>query len=191
MGKQQKLYKGFTLIETIVVITIVIILSAIAVPDLKNLIISDRLQAVAWQMVQDLREVREDAILYQQDLYVYFCVSPDENKNFYLFETFQKDPLHNPPIHYNPGDSPDGTHFIKRKLKYNVYFDTAHCPFTMYGWVDGKEYFYFKFFCGANDHFRGQPSAFDTITLIDPKSRIKFYVTVDAVGRVRMSGKHP
>jgi len=187
--KQHKLRKGFTLIETIVAITIVMILSAIAAPYFKHLIISDRLQAVAWQMVQDLREVREDAILYQQDLYVYFCVSPEENKNFYLFETFQKDPLHNTP--YNPGDPPDGTHFIKRKLKYNVYFNTAHCPFTMYGWVDGKEYFYLKFFCGANNHFRGQPSAFDTITLIDPKSGIKFYIIVDPVGRVRMSGKHP
>ncbi len=191
MNKRQRLHKGFTLIETIVVIAIVLILSAIATPSFKHLIISDRLQAVAWQMVQDLREVREDAILYQQDLCMYFCVSPEKDKNFYLFETFQKDPLHNPPIPYNPGDSPDGTHFIKRKLKYSVYFGTAHCPFTMYGWVNGKEYFYLKFFCGADNHFRGQPSAFDTITLVDPKSGTKLYIVVDTVGRVRMSGKHP
>ena len=184
--KLQKLHKGFTLIETIVVIAVVMILSAIAAPYFKHLIILDRLQAVAWQMVQDLREVREDAILYQQNLYVYFCVSPEENKNFYLFETFQKDPLHN--THYNPGNLPDGRHFIKRKLKYNVHI--ASCNFPSVFWVNGKKYYSLKFYCGAGTHFRGEAHPPGTITLIDPKSRIKFYVVVDLVGRIRMSGKH-
>jgi prepilin-type N-terminal cleavage/methylation domain-containing protein len=179
---------GFTLIEVVIVITIVMILSSLAIPTFEHLFVSERLQSVAWQTVQDLRTVKEDAILYQQNLRVYFCVDPRENRNFYLFETFQKDPLNN--VHYNPGDTPDGKHFIKRNLKYNIFFGPHH-PFQPLGWINGKQYYYLTFFSGAGSHFRGQPSMPDHITLTDKKSGLKFYVVVDTASRIRMSGEEP
>ena len=179
---------GFTLIELIIVVAIIVTISGISVPYLRGFMISERLQAVSWQLVQDLKTVKEDAILYQQDLKVYFCTDPVENRNFYLFETFLKDPL--ALTHYNPGDAPDGKHFIRRDLDYKIQFD-VHKPFTSYGYVASKEYYYVTFFCGKDDHFRGQPSAIDTIELVDTSSGKKFYVIVDLAGRIKMSGTHP
>ncbi len=179
---------GFTLIETLVVIAIIIILSAIAIPSFEHLIISERLQSVSFQIVQDLREVREDAILYQQDLRIYFCVDPRASRNFYMFETFQKNPLSN--VHYTPGDMPDGKHFVKRVLKYNTWFGPHH-PFQPFGWIGGKQYYYVEFYSGAGSHFRGQPNAFDHITIFDKKSGLKYFVILDPVGRARMTGNLP
>ncbi len=176
---------GFTLIETLVVVTIVIVLSAIALPSFRHLIISERLETVSFQIVQDLREVREDSILYQQNLRIYFCVDPCSSRNFYFFERFQKDPLHH--LHYTPGDSADGKLFVMRKLKYNLFFG-AHHPFHPFGWIGGKQYYYVEFFSGAGTHFRGQPNAFDHITILDKKSGLKYFVILDPVGRARMSG---
>jgi prepilin-type N-terminal cleavage/methylation domain-containing protein len=179
---------GFTLIELIIVVAIIVTISGISVPYLRGFIISERLQAVSWQLVQDLKTVKEDAILYQQDLKVYFCTNPAESRNFYLFETFLKNPL--TLTHYNPGDTPDGKHFIRRDLDYKIQFD-VHKPFTSYGYVGSKEYYYVTFFCGKDDHFRGQPSAIDHIELVDTSSGKKFYVIVDLAGRIRMSGTPP
>jgi len=179
---------GFTLIETLVVIVIVLTLSAAAMPSLKHLIISERLQSVSYGIVRDMREVREDAILYQQNLRMYFCVDPRSARNFYMFETFQKDPLNR--THYTPGDVPDGKHFVKRILEYNIFFGPHH-PFKEFGWINGKQYYYLEFFSGAGNHFRGQPNAMDHITLIDKKSGLKYYVILNMVGRARMSGTEP
>jgi len=82
--------KGFTLIEILIVIAIVIIMAGASVPYLNDFITSQRLQSVAWQLVQDLRTVREDAILYQQDLRVYFCVNPASSRTFYLLKLIKK-----------------------------------------------------------------------------------------------------
>ncbi len=183
-----RLKAGFTLIEMFIVVAIVIILSAAAMPFLKHLIISDRLQSVSFQIVQDLREVREDAILYQQNLRVYFCVDPESSRNFYFIEKYQKDPLNG--VHYTPGDPPDGRHFVKRVLKYNIFFGPHH-PFKPFGWINGKQYYYVEFFSGAGSHFRGQPNAFDHITLFDKNSGIKYFVILDPVGRARMYGSIP
>ena len=54
-----------------IVIAIMVIMSGVSIPVMRASISSQRLQEVAWQMVQDLRLVKEDAILYQQDLNVY------------------------------------------------------------------------------------------------------------------------
>ncbi len=179
---------GFTLIETLVVVAIVLTLSAAAMPSLKHLIISERLQSVSYGIVQDMREVREDAILYQQNLRMYFCVDPREARNFYMFETFQKDPLNG--THYTPGDAPDGRHFVKRTLKYNIFFGPHH-PFQEFGWINGKQYYYLEFFSGAGNHFRGEPNAMDHITLVDKKSGLKYFVILNMVGRARISGTEP
>lgn len=185
--------KGFTLIEILIVIAIVIIMAGVSVPYLNDFITSQRLQSVAWQLVQDLRTVREDAILYQQDLRVYFCVNPASSRTFYLFETYQKNPLATveESKHYNPGDTPDGKHFIKRDLDYKMQF-TSHKPFKQYlGWINSKEYYYLAFYCGDGSHFRGQPNAFDTVEIVDPNTNKKIFVVVDSVGRTRMTFAHP
>ncbi len=179
---------GFTLIETLVVVAIVLTLSAAAMPSLKHLIISERLQSVSYGIVQDMREVREDAILYQQNLRMYFCVDPRSARNFYMFETFQKDPLNG--THYTPGDAPDGRHFVKRALKYNIFFGPHH-PFQEFGWINGKQYYYLEFFSGAGNYFRGEPNAMDHITLVDKKSGLKYFVILNMVGRARISGTEP
>ena len=179
--------KGFSLIETVIVFSIIVALTGIAVPSLKEFISSSRLQEVAWTLVEDLRTAKESAVLYQQDLRVYFCHDPVSSRNFYMFETYLKNPI--TMKHYTPGDSPDGKHFIKRKLKYNFTFD-SHGPFKQFGYINGKEYYYLTFYCGKGSHFRGQPSGFDTITIVDPSTNKKFYVVIDIVGRIRMSGKH-
>ncbi|MGC9125359.1 MAG: prepilin-type N-terminal cleavage/methylation domain-containing protein [Caldisericaceae bacterium] len=184
--------EGFTLIELIVVVTIIIILSAISIPYLRSFIVSQQLQNVAWQLRQDLSSVKEDAILYQQDLRVYFCTDPSNERNFYLFETYLKDPLNPNGIgaHYTPGDPVDGKHFVRRDLQYKIMF-TSHKPFLIKGYINGKQYYYVTFYCGKDAHFRGQPSAIDTIELIEPNTGKQYYVIVDLAGRIRTSGTHP
>ncbi len=185
---ERKIKNGFTLIEMLIVITIVIVLTSIAVPSFSHIITSERLQSVAYQTAQDLKIVKEDGILYQQNLRIYFCVDPNKNRNVYFFETFQKDPIHE--THYTPGDTPDGMHFIKRTLKYKIFFGPHH-PFQSFGWIGGKQYYYLTFFSGAGAHFRGQPSMPDHITFTDNVSKTKFYVIVDTAGRIRISGAEP
>lgn len=180
--------KGFNIIELIIVIAIVFIIMGISFPYLNNFVLSQRMQEVSWQLVQDLKQVREASILYQQDLRIYFCTDPKENRNFYMFELFMKDPLQN--IHYTPGDAPDGIHFVRRDLKYNFLF-SSHKPFTPFGWINGKEYYYLTFYCGKDNHFRGQPSTFDTIEITNSSNTKTWYVIVNSVGRIRMSGSPP
>ncbi len=190
--------EGFTLIELLIVIAIVIIMAGVSVPYMNDFITSQRLQSVAWQMVQDLRTVREDAILYQQDLRVYFCVNPASSRTFYLYETYQKNPLATveESKHYNPGDTPDGKHFIKRDLGYKMQFTDKFAtqnPFNLHGTVNSKVYYYLTFYCGSGGHFRGQPSVTTTsaIEITDPNTHKVIYVIIDSVGKVQMTFTPP
>ncbi len=185
MDIKKRIRFGFSLIELLVVIVIALILLGISLPYLNSFMLSRELEEVSWQMVQDLRLVKESAILYQQDLRIYFCTDPASSRTFYMFETFQKDPLN--AVHYTPYDIPDGIHFVKRELKYNFKF-TAHKPFKPYGWINGKEYYYLEFYCGKDNHFRGQPNSFDTIEIQNALGTKTYYVIVDVAGRIKMSG---
>jgi len=72
-------------------------------------------------------------------------------EHFYLYETYQKNPLATveESKHYNPGDTPDGKHFIKRDLATRCSL-TAHKPFKQYlGWINSKEYYYLIFIVGV------------------------------------------
>ncbi len=155
---------GFTLIETLVVIVIVIIMSAVAVPTFRNMLISKRLQSVAFQMVQDLRQAREDAILYQQDLNFYFnydntpvnyISGVNFNNRGYCFETYQEDPLSVPPEHYIPTD-PIGQHFKKRILDYHIIISNITSNTASSITFNGKNYFVISFRSGSGDTFRGE-----------------------------------
>jgi len=171
---------GFTIIELMIVIAIVIIMSGISVPYLRAYISSQRLQEVAWQMVQDLRTVKEDAILYQQDLNVYInfdssktialgTVQPfnpaNKDNRSYLFETFQwgKDQTtQTDGDHYVPTDAVN-QHFTERVLKYGVVIDSisSGSPITF----NSKKYFVICFRSGAGSTFRGEG---DMVTAMSP-----------------------
>ncbi len=155
---------GFTLIETLIVVAIVIIMAAVAVPSFKNMLVSERLQSVAFQMVQDLRQAREDAILYQQDLNIYFNYdnTPVDylsginfNNRQYCFETYQEDPLSIPPEHYIPTDSPN-QYFKKRVLKYHIIISNITSTTASSVNFGAKNYFVISFRSGAGDTFRGE-----------------------------------
>lgn len=159
-----RLREGFTLIETLIVIVIVIVLSAVAIPSFRNMMASERLQSVAFQIVQDLREAREDAILYQQDLNVYFnydngpvdyLSGTNFNNRQYCFETFLKDPLSVPVEHYIPTDSPN-QHFKKRVMDYHIVISKITSSTSSSVNFDGKNYFVIAFRSGAGDTFRGE-----------------------------------
>lgn len=172
IGPLYRKVKGFTLLELIIVIFIMIVLGAISVPYLNSYISSERLQEVAWQIVLDLRMVKEDAILYQQNLNVYFnfdssktiengAVEPFSSTNIdnrsYFFETFQwgKDQVSEVEnAHYIPTD-PANKHFIKRILKYGIVIDSI-MPSSSPISFGGTNYFTICFNSGAGNTFRGE-----------------------------------
>lgn len=94
---RSRVRRGFTLVELMLVVAIVMVLSAVAIPSFRDMAANQRLESAAWQMVYDLRLARADAIQYQQDLNVYVNynntpVDPQSSTNVnnrgYLFETF-------------------------------------------------------------------------------------------------------
>ncbi|MGB9695638.1 MAG: pilus assembly FimT family protein [Caldisericaceae bacterium] len=212
--------RGFTLIELIIVIVIIIIMSAVSIPYLRGYISSQHLQEVAWQMVQDLRTVKEDAILYQQDLNIYinYNNSPVEptnsvnvNNRSYFLETFQwgKDQTNQTDgDHYVPTDAVN-QHFTERVLKYDIVIDSITSGTSSAITFSGKKYFVICFRSGAGSTFRGEGDVVtamsgrnnSSLTVIDSSSLIvklvdistskPFYVIIDGAGKVAMSGSPP
>src|SRR5450756_1990107 len=99
---------GFSLIELIIVVAVTIVLAGMAVPAFGATLARSRIQTNASRMVQDLRLVRDSAITYQQDLYIYVCTSPASDRTAYYYELFQKDPTNvaEASKHYTPADTP-------------------------------------------------------------------------------------
>ncbi len=213
VGSRRGAREGFTLIELGVVLVIILVFSAIAIPSAQSFIATQRLQEVSWQMVQDLMSAKEDAILYQQDLNVYlnYSNSPVEptnaantNNRDYWFETYQSTPTAG--SHYIPTDAAN-THFTGRVLKYNIVIDsiTAGASSIQIP-AGGKMYFVVCFRSGAGSSFRGEGdwvtamtgrvnsmlSMIDTskvtIKLREPSSNRSYYVIVDGTGKISMNG---
>lgn len=152
-------------------------MSGVAIPAMRDSISSQHLQEVAWQMVQDLRLAKEDAILYQQDLNVYvdYGNSPVEpasatnrNNRQYCFETFQwgRDQVSQTEgQHYVPTDAPTD-HFIERTLKYYIVIDsiTSGTSSSVEIPSGGKKYFVMCFRSGAGNTFRGEGDAVSAMT---------------------------
>ncbi|RIE08795.1 pilus assembly FimT family protein [Candidatus Cryosericum odellii] len=161
--------RGFSLIELIIVVAVTIILAGMAVPAFGTTLARMRIQTNASQMVQDLRLVRDSAITYQQDLYVYVCVTPTAaQRTTYFAEVSQKYPLTG--VHYSPGtDTSVSDAFEKRTLLYNmvcglpVQSGGAAYSYTSADTVTAgvNTYLVLVFHCGQGSYFRGQPTLLD------------------------------
>ena len=196
--------KGFTLIELIIVIGVIIILAGAAVPSFGSTMARMRIQSNASQMVQDLRLVHDSAITYQQDLYVYICTSASTSATTYYYELSQHDPLHN--THYIPSDTPVPGKFVRKDLLYNMIFWPPVNSGAFTTIVGGKSYLVLAYCCGKGSNFRGQPVIVsDTsvptytpltwgtigIPIRDVASSRTWYVTVSPAGQASSSGVSP
>lgn len=187
--------KGFTIIELAVVIAIVMVLSGAAAPAFSHALTASRLQAAAYQLAGDLKLMRENAVLYQADLTMYFCTNPTTDRTFYCFEALPRldstTGLPRSMLHYCPpsnGDAwPEPGRFLCRSFPYAVKLALPK-PFTYAGYIGSREYYEVTFFCGSGGHFRGQPSVLGgTVKLVDQTGTRASYVIMDSVGRVRVS----
>ena len=189
---------GFSLIELVVVMAIVIILTGAAVPAFGHGVTTSRMQAAAYQLAGDLKLMRENAVLYQADLTMYFCTDPSAGRTFYCFEVLPRldstTGLPRTMLHYNPpsdgGMWPDPGRFLRRDFPYAVKLALPK-PFTYVGYIGSREYYKVTFYCGSGSQFRGQPSAYGTVKLMDQTGAHNWYVIVDSVGRVRVSARPP
>jgi hypothetical protein len=176
-------------------------MSGISMPYALSFISSQRLQEVSWQIVQDLKSVKEDAILYQQDLNVYvnYDNSPVEpanaaNKNNreYLFETFQWGKDQTSQVddqHYNPTDT-QNSHFVERVLKYNIVIDSivSGTSSSIEIPTGGKHYFVICFRSGAGSTFRGEG---DLVTAMSSSSRGNLTSGIIDASKVAMKLRDP
>jgi prepilin-type N-terminal cleavage/methylation domain-containing protein len=66
-------HSGFTLIELLLTVALVALLAGLAVPAMSRFVDNGRLRGAAEQLVQDLRQARNRALTFQQDVYVAFA----------------------------------------------------------------------------------------------------------------------
>jgi type II secretory pathway pseudopilin PulG len=177
-----------------VVMAIVIIMTGAAAPSFYRLIVSNRLQTNAAQLVGDLRMARESAILYQQDLRFYVQTAPLGSRTTYYYEMFLKVPSSG--THWSTNDGPVTSKWVRRTLNSNILFGAAPVQFVDVGADDtlGRRFFYVEFSSGSGSSFRGQPvsvTSRSTITLRDPSSGKNWYVILESTGSARSSGSPP
>ena len=178
---------GFTLIELVVVVAIVLILAGGAVPNILGSIQRGRVQTAALQFAQDLRLVRENALLYQADLYFYVSTDTALNTS-YWYEQLPKLNSSNLPVdglHYDPSNG-ISSRFVQRSLPFNMHvvsisFSPAASP-TSYG---SYAYYFIDFRSGKDGSIPGSVAALTTIVVGDSAGRT-WRVMVDAVGRPRV-----
>lgn len=186
--------RGFSLIEMMVVMAIVIIMTGAAAPSFYRLIVSNRLQTNAAQLVGGLRMARESAILYQQNLRFYVQTAPSGSGTAYYYEMFLKVP--SSATHWTTDDDPVTAKWVRKTLDSNIVFGAAPGQFVDVGANDalGRRFYYVEFSSGSGSSFRGQPvsvSSRTTITLTDPSSGRNWYVILESTGSVRSSGSPP
>lgn len=202
---------GFSLIELIIVVAVMIILAGMAVPAFGTTLARMRIQTNASQMVQDLRLVRDSAIVYQQDLYIYICTSPASDRTVYYVELFQKDPTNVTPAsrHYTPADAPVSGKFERKValygMRFGVPFRSGPVDILPAAPVGLKGYVVLAYCSGKGSNFRGQPVVVsDTsiptyvtfsgpigIAIIDAPNSRTWYVTISPAGQARSSAVSP
>lgn len=203
--------RGFSLIELIIVVAVMIVLAGMAVPAFGATLARSRIQTNAAQMVQDLRLVRDSAISYQQDLYVYVCTSPVSDRTVYYYELFQKDPTNvsEASRHYTPADTPVSGQFVQKvalySMSFGVPFRSGPTNISPAITVAGRQYVVLAYCCGKDAYFRGQPvvvsntlappyTAFSGsvgIPVVDVGNSRTWYVTVSPAGRASSSPVSP
>lgn len=178
---------GFTLIELLVVIAIVLILAGGAVPNILGSIQRGRVQTAALQLAQDLRLVRENAVLYQADLYFYVSTDTAVNTSYWYEQLPRLNALGLPDdLHYDPSNGVS-SRFVQRSLPFNMHvvsisFSLAASP-TSYG---SYAYYFIDFRSGKDGRIPGSVAALTTIVVGDSAGRT-WRVMVDAVGRPRVT----
>jgi type II secretory pathway pseudopilin PulG len=205
---------GFSLIELIIVVAVMIVLAGMAVPAFGATLARSRIQTNASQMVQDLRLVRDSAISYQQDLYVYICTGPTtSDQTVYYYELFQKDPTNvaEASRHYTPADAPVSGKFVRKVALYSMGFGLPVQSGSAYTFtaatVGGKGYLVLAHCCGKGNYFRGEPvvvndtstnpppytpfSSAIGIPVVDAANSRTWYVTVSPAGRASSSPVSP
>ena len=200
--------RGFSLIELIVVVAVMIILAGMAVPAFGTTLARMRIQTNASQMVQDLRLVRDNAITYQQDLYVYIRTSPASGPMVCYYELFQKDPTNvtEASKHYTPADTPVSGKFVRKVLLYGMSFGQPVQSESAYSFTAANGYLVLAYCCGKGSNFRGQPVVVnDTVTSPPPYTPFStpigiaivgstsrtWYVTISPAGQARSSAVSP
>lgn len=84
--------RGFTLIETLVSLTVLAVIAALAAPSFRNLILQQRIRASAFDMYSAMVQARSEAITRHQTIYIYslsggtdwgsgWCVSKNTSGN--------------------------------------------------------------------------------------------------------------
>ena len=190
--------RGFSLIELVVVIAIVLILAGGAVPNIMGSVQRGRVQTAALQMAEDLRLVRENAILYQEDLYVYISTDTAVNKQ-YWYEQFPflntttglPDGSHNvPPV--GGAASPDSSRFVRATLPFSIHVVSISSSTGSVTW-NGHAYQEIRFRSGEDPsnpgnalYIPGSIAASVSIVVGDSSGH-QWRVVVDAIGRPRIS----
>lgn len=178
---------GFTLIELLVVIVIVMILAGGAAPNILGSIQRGRVQTAALQLAQDLRLVRENALLYQADLYFYVSTDTAVNTSYWYEQLPRLNALGVPDgSHYDPSNGVS-SRFVQTSLPFNMHvvsvsFSPPATP-KSYG---GHAYYFIDFKSGKDGSIPGSVAALTTIVVGDSAGRT-WRVMVDAVGRPRVT----
>lgn len=193
--------RGFTLIELIVVVAIVLILAGAAVPNILGSIQRGRVQTAALQVGQDLRLVRENAILYQADLYFYVSSETGANMRYW----YEQLPLlesnglpaadrsittnrYLPPV--DGAASPDSSRFIQGTLPFNMHVVSVSSSVSSYTSVayNGHAYYEICFRSGKDDSVIPGSVAVSPVTIVvGDSSGHQWRVVVDAIGRPHIS----
>jgi prepilin-type N-terminal cleavage/methylation domain-containing protein len=166
--------RGYTFIELMIVVAVMVAIAGMAIPAFGATLARSRIQTNASNMVQDLQLVRNSAIAYQQDLYVYICTSPASSGTVYYYELFQKDPtnLTESSRHYTPADAPVAGRFERKVASYNMAFGLPVQSGSAYSFtaatVDAKQYLVLAYCCGRGSNFRGQPVVVSNVSATPP-----------------------
>lgn len=184
---------GFSLFELLVVVAIVLILAGSAAPNLLGSVERGRVQTAALQLAQDLRLVRENAIVYQADLNFYVST---ETAAIYYYEQLPR---------LGSGGLPDGTHsvppadgaalpdpgrFAQGSLPFNMHVESVSSSVVSYVSVvhNGHDYYEIHFQSGkVSNVIPGSVEVSPVTIVVGDSAGRAWRIVVDAVGRPRVT----
>jgi prepilin-type N-terminal cleavage/methylation domain-containing protein len=162
-------HTGFTLIELLLTVALVALLAGLAVPAMSRFLDNGRLRGAAEQLVQDLRQARNRALTFQQDVYVAFAGRSGDRWCYGWRERQACDCRLKPPADKACAVGTAGA-ALQRRLSSDFPRVTLHTP--------GSDAVHLMRFTGV----RGTADA-DTLRLDNPAGEVR--VIVSPLGRVR------